>query len=52
MSGKSIVVDGVEYRIGDRLPLEKPKLVVKPSSNADVGGKSIRGAFCNGRGGK
>jgi hypothetical protein len=39
-------------KIGDRVPLPKEKLRVVPSRNADVGGKSLRGAFSNGRGRK
>jgi len=39
-------------KIGDRVPMPAQKLVVRPSKNADVGGKSLRGAFNNGRGRK
>lgn len=40
-------------KVGDRVPMSpKPKLRVYPSHDADVGGKSLRGAFTNGRAGK
>jgi hypothetical protein len=38
-------------RVGDTLPLPKPKLVVKPASFADDPAASPRGVFTNGRGG-
>jgi hypothetical protein len=42
-----------DIKIGDRVPMPPaPKLVVRPSRDADVGGKSIKGAFSNGRGKK
>lgn len=39
-------------KIGDVVPMPPQKLVVRPSKNADAGGKSLRGAFNNGRGRK
>lgn len=39
-------------KIGDRVPLPKQKLRVVPMSWIDRGGKSLRGAFSNGRGAK
>jgi len=41
--------EGKPLKIGDRVPMPpKPKLIVRPSRNADVGGKSLKGAFTNG----
>lgn len=50
MNDRTIIVDGVEYRIGDRLPLTKPKLVVRPKSWIDDPARGGRGLFTNGRG--
>ena len=43
-------VDAPALKIGDVVPMPAQKLVVRPSKNADAGGKSLRGAFNNGRG--
>ncbi len=48
MSGRSIVVDGVEYRIGDKIPVAKPKLVVRPARQK-IGAQSVRNIFTKGR---
>lgn len=45
-----VTSDGRRLTIGTVEPLPKRKMVVLPSRNADTGGKSIKGAFCNGRG--
>jgi hypothetical protein len=38
-------------KIGDRVPLPRPKLTIRPSRNADDSASSPRGVFRNGRGG-
>lgn len=47
---QSITRDGQILRVGDRLPLPKLKLEVRPASWADDPAKSPRGCFRNGRG--
>jgi hypothetical protein len=39
-----------EYKIGDRVPLPKPKLDVRPEHWIDDKARGPRGVFTNGRG--
>lgn len=42
------MVDGVEVRIGDRVPVPPHKLIVNPASGADSPQRGPRGVFRNG----